>query len=89
MPFEEARFLHMIHTIKWYWQKKSKWSRHITLLKGETADYCLCTGNGASVCFAAATAAGEKMEDAATAFRFFCQFLVNALESPKWTKLAA
>ena len=58
-------------------------------MKGQTTDYCLCTGSGASFLFAAATAAGEKIEDATTAFLFFCQFFVNALESPNRTKLAA
>ena len=51
--------------------------------------YVRCRAKGVSFFLAAATAAEENMDDADTAFLFFCQFLTNAFESPKWTKLAA
>ncbi len=51
--------------------------------------YVRCRAKGVSFFLAAATAAEENMDDADTAFLFFCQFFANALESPKCTKLAA
>lgn len=51
--------------------------------------YVRCRAKGVSFFLAAATAAEENMDDADTAFLFFCQFLAKALESPKCTKLAA
>ncbi len=51
--------------------------------------YVRCRAKGVSCFLAAATAAEENMDDADTAFLFFCQFLANAFESPKCTKLAA
>ena len=51
--------------------------------------YVRCRAKGFSFLLAAATAAEENMDDADTAFLFFCQFFANALESPKCTKLAA